>query len=279
VLHGQIPAGSSDWIFVGHSNGGIVSRYLAQTRSPGFAKSVITINSPHSGAAGFGNLAGLSNRLAPLMLAYQTIYNRRSLGFVQAAVILSDRGLFRSIMNQAGASVIGQMVPNSPFLSGLASRPEGHVRRYAIRSEVPRTWQSVRVICDIRAPEREGVPAGQRCVRDTYRTVKRVGIQSAVVGLVAIASAFVPYVNLLSPQLAYAAISSATALALMFAVDVAWQGTMTSFAASDGVVTMASQRWPGANAERVIPTADSHTGSTKSEKVRLALIPLLLQAR
>ena len=279
ALHGQILAGSSDWIFVGHSNGGIVNRYLAQTRSPGFAKSVITINSPHSGAAGFGNVAGFVNRLAPLMLAYQTIYHRRSLGFVQAAVLLSDRGLIRSIANQAHASVIGQMVSNSPFLTGLAARPEGHVRRFAIRSDVSRMWQSVRVICDMWAPVREGVPAGQRCVRDTYRTVKRVGIQSAVVGLLAIASAAVPYINALSPQLAYAAIGSATALALMFAIDVVWQGTMTSFAASDGVVTIASQRWPGANDERVIPSADSHTGSTKSEKVRRALEELLPGAR
>ena len=67
-------------------------------------------------------------------------------------------------------------------------------------------------------------------------TVKRMGIQSAVVGLLAIASAFVPYVNALSPQLAYAAIKSATALAVMFAVDVAWQGIVTSFAASDGTL-------------------------------------------
>ena len=41
----------------------------------------------------------------------------------------------------------------------------------------------------------------------------------------------------------------------------------------------ASQRWPGANDERVIPSADSHTGSTKSEKVRTALDDLLRQAR
>lgn len=123
------------------------------------------------------------------------------------------------------------------------------------------------------------MPAGQRCVRDSQRTVKRVAFQSALVGLVAIASAFVPYVNAFTPQLAYASISSATALALMFAVDVAWQGVMTSFAPSDGVVTMASQRWPGADDERVIPSADSHTGSTKSEKVRRALNGLLPGAR
>ena len=81
------------------------------------------------------------------------------------------------------------------------------------------------------------------------------------------------------PQLAYAAISSVTALALMFAVDVAWQGIVTSFAPSDGVVTMASRRWPGADDERVIPSADSHTGSTKSDMVRSALNVLLPQAR
>jgi len=223
-------------------------------------------------------------RHEPRFVALRRDDNRFGIG----SVILSDpfidplivnRGLVRSIANQAGAPVIGQMVSNSPLLSGLAVRPERHVKRFAIRSEVARAWQSVRVVCDIRTPDRQGLPAGQRCVRDTQRTVKHVVFQPALVGLVAIASAFVPYVNALSPPLAYASISPATALALMFAVDVAWQGIVTSFAASDGVVTMASRRWPGASAERVIPSADSHTGSTKSDTVMRALHVLLPQAR
>lgn len=279
ALHEQIPAGSNNWIFVGHSNGGVVSRYLTQTRAAGFAKAVITINSPHNGSALAGSTAGFVNRLVPLYAVYQTIFNRRSLGFVQAAVLLSDRGLIRSLANNAGKPVLGQMVPDSPFLGSLASRPEGGFRRFAIRSEVKRIWQSVRVLCDNQAPERAGVPAGQRCVRDTERTVKRVALQSGLTGLLAVVTAGVPFVNIVSPALAYASISSALAVTLMFAVDIAWQGLVTGYSPSDGVVTMGSQRWPNADDERVISSADSHTGSTKSDKVRRALDDLLFQAR
>jgi len=53
--------------------------------------------------------------------------------------------------------------------------------------------------------------------------------------------------------------------------------SLTDWQPSDGVVTMASQRWSGrtANQERTINNADSHVGSTKSDKVKDQLLILL----
>jgi pimeloyl-ACP methyl ester carboxylesterase len=276
TLRQQIPSGTNGWVLVGHSNGGIISRYLAQTQPSGFAKAVITINSPHRGARIVNKVAGVINDLQWLNVAAGTIYGRRSAGATSMAAIVSPNSILRKIWY--GGIVVQQMAEGSAFLGELATRQESGFRRYAIRSQVHSEWQSVRVFCDLRASTSPGVPAGRRCVEDTKRYVKRTGIKAGILILLAAASFFVPEVSFLTPTLTYHAKTFATVVTLMYAVDWAWREAFSGYSPSDGVVPMSSQLWQGANSERVITGADSHVGSTKSALVRIQLGSLLQEA-
>lgn len=261
----QIPSNTNGWVLVGHSNGGVISRYLAQTQPSGFAKAVITINSPHAGARIVNRVAGVLSNLQWLTSAASTIYSRRSLGETSMAALVSPNSVLRRIFN--GGLVVEQMAPGSGFLAQLSTRPEAAFRRYAIRSQVTAEWQSVRVACDMRTSTSPSVPQGRRCVEDTKRYVKRAGFKVGVLAILSYVASLTPYINIFSASLTYVAKTYATVLTLMYAVDWAWRDAFSSNEPSDGVVPMSSQRWPNADAERVIVGADSHVGSTKSDKV------------
>jgi pimeloyl-ACP methyl ester carboxylesterase len=276
-LRDQIPAGSTGWIFVGHSNGGIISRYLAQTRPAGFAKAVITINSPHQGAPIVTAAARALSSLEYMSSVASLIYARGSLGAANMGAIISPNSVLRRIFN--GGIVLQQMAPGSAFLTDLAARQESNVRRYAIRSQVHEQWQSVRVFCDRKASTSQGVPMGRRCVEDTKRMVKRSTWRAIASGLLSVVAVAIPVVGpFLASSLKYDGKASATLVALLYSVDIIWRDAFSGFAPSDGVVPMSSQRWVGANAERVITGADSHVGSTKSDLVRAQLAQLLVVA-
>ena len=123
-----------------------------------------------------------------------------------------------------------------------------------------------------------GVPAGRRCVEDTKRYIKRTSFKSGLLAILAVVSSSVPFINVFSSRLKYAAKSYVTVMMLMYAVDWAWRDAFSGNAPSDGVVPMTSQRWNGANDERVITAADSHVGSTKSNFLRVPLTSLLQSA-
>ena len=273
ALSEQIPSGTNDWILVGHSNGGIISRYLAQTKPAGYAKAVIAINSPHAGAPIVTGIATALSNLQWLTAAAGVIYGRRSAGAISMAALVSPNSALRRIFN--GGVVVQEMVPGSSFLTQLNARPEAHFRRFAIRSQVTAEWQSVRVVCDMRASTSPGVPAGRRCVEDTKRYIKRTSFKSGLLAILAVVSSFVPYINVFSSSLTYVAKSYVTVMMLMYAVDWAWRDAFSGNAPSDGVVPMTSQQWNGANDERVITAADSHVGSTKSNFLRVPLTSLL----
>ena len=281
ALKSQLPAGRNNFIFVGHSNGGIISRYLAQTEPAGFARSVITINSPHAGVAVLNGIEDVYSFFRPFYVAASVIVARRSLGYENMRAWTSPKSLINQIFDR-DAVILQQAAPGSQFLDALSRRSEAHFRRYALRSEVDRTWQSVRTICDLNS-DAAGVPKGRRCVKDAKRTVKRVAIQSGIFKLLSIAStlaaAVYPPLGALAPSFAYVAKTSAAHVALMFATDVLWQVIVTKLSASDGFILSSSQRWPLATQERIITSADSHVGSTKSEKTRLILDVLLTAAR
>ena len=112
-------------------------------------------------------------RHEPRFVALRRDDNRFGIG----SVILSDpfidplivnRGLVRSIANQAGAPVIGQMVPNSPLFSGwpcdlngmssvlrYAARWRGHGRAYASSAiyvhRIARACRPANAACDTRS--------------------------------------------------------------------------------------------------------------------------------
>ena len=249
---------------------------MAQTEHAGFAKAVITINSPHSGVQIVSGVGQLLNDVQWLTTAASVIFARRSEAATAVAAILSGNSVPRQIWNNGG-TIAQEASPGSTFLANLASRPEGHFRRFAIRSQVSDDWHSVRVFCDKGLSTTPGVPKGRRCVEDQRRLVKRLFFVSGAFKLLAWVSSFVPYLNLLSPSLAYTARANFVVVGIMYAVEWAWRAAFDGNTASDGVLSMTSQMWSGggAQSERVIYNADSHVGSTKSGLVTTQLRSLL----
>jgi pimeloyl-ACP methyl ester carboxylesterase len=276
-LRSQIPSNTTNWVLVGHSNGGIISRYLSQTQGAGFARAVITVNSPHQGAPVFsGRVGAFLSRVQFMTAAAQTIFARRSAGATSMGILVSPKSFLRAVWNGDG-TLVSQIATGSAFQANLATRPEAFFRRYAIRSQVSTDWVSMRVYCDGHPATSPGVPDGRRCVEDAKRTVKRHSVRGGIFGLLSIVASRVSYLNILSGSLRYTAVADAALVSVMYAIEWAYKDLFTDNLPSDGVVPMTSQRWSGlgANAERVIQNADSHVGSTKSELVKVQLDDLL----
>lgn len=273
ALRAQIPAGTDQWVLVGHSNGGIISRYLAQTEAPGFAKAVITINSPHQGAPIFsGRIGQFLSKLAWVHTAAGVIFARRSAGVNSAAILMSPRSVLQAIRNNGG-SLVDQISIGSTFQANLSARNENSFRRFAVRSQIFSEWAGVRVYCDAKVSTAPGVPRGRRCVADTKKEVSRRRWSAGIFGVLSIVAA-------LTPGLFYSAATDAAFVSINYAIDAAYREIFTDWQPSDGVVTMSSQRWSGggANEERTIYNADSHVGSTKSVMVKDQLADLLRNA-
>lgn len=278
-LREQLPAGTPDWVFVGHSNGGIISRYLAQTSTPNTARAVITVNSPHAGADLPAATESFLNGTSFIFGVGQAIWNARSLGAASAGALFSNVSVVRQLL-RGDAVVLHQMQPGSPFLNGLNQAPEPGYRKYAVRSRVSDDWMSVRVLCDARAPSSPGVPAGRACVKSTKRTVDRLVYTGGLFRLLAHVLYSIPAVgqalgNLVAPGLNYASRANFALTGMMYAIEWKWKESFCANQPCDGVVRMNSQVYPGADAERVINNADSHVGSTKSLTVEQRLMELV----
>jgi hypothetical protein len=87
-----LPIANNGWVFVGHSNGGVISRYAAQTyRSPQqLARAVITINSPHFGA----------QAMAPVSAASAAIQNSAFL----TRLLFRQGGIFTEVFGAMASS-------------------------------------------------------------------------------------------------------------------------------------------------------------------------------
>jgi pimeloyl-ACP methyl ester carboxylesterase len=261
------------WVFIGHSNGGVVSRYSAQTyRTPQqLARAVITLNSPHSGAQAMATgvitaaalrtfYNGLFRVGGPLTTVFGSIGSRKT----PLDLVLEPGSLPR------------QMSPGSPFLGGLNTRSESHFRRYAIRSEIKKEWVTARVYCDVmHAPTSEGVPGGRRCVRDVKRTITRLKWRAAFTGLLSIGAAISGIGAASAPSLMYASIFDAGVVSAAYVADWWWKSVWGY--PSDGIVPMSSQNWATVSSQNtvLIGDADSHVGSTRSDKVRTELTRFL----
>jgi pimeloyl-ACP methyl ester carboxylesterase len=274
-LRNQIPAGTAGWILVGHSNGGVISRYLAQTSAPGFAKAVITINSPHAGADLPARTASFLQGTSFIYTVGQAIWASRGMGWRNLAPLYSNVSVVGQLL-RGDAVVLQQMQPGSQFLSDLNGRSEAAFRKYAIRSQVDDQWMSVRVYCDTKAASSPGVPAGRACVKDAKRMVERAAFNAGFFRVLSIIVQSIPLAGpIVSSGLQYASRAFLTLTGLMYAVDWKWREAFCDNQACDGVVRMNSQLYPSADAERVIPSADSHVGSTKSMRVQQSLRGLM----
>ncbi|HEX8393236.1 MAG TPA: hypothetical protein VF665_12900 [Longimicrobium sp.] len=234
-LRDSIRPGMHDIILIGHSNGGLVTRSLAQwaqVNQPGLVRGVITLDSPNQGAIVAKNLA-VANRL---------------LGPGAAAL-----GLGLRLMDEHPFYV--DDVPNSAFLQSLNSFSENFVN-VGIRTQTPKRWVAWRILatgeCLPRTPcELAVVKRTQKRYDDMRHTAKvwyrpwhsiPAGIEQRAM------NAF-----------------DRTWNALTAPDDIP----------GDGFIHTPGQYYPGARRNRLIENGDSHTGTTKSEHVFDALTDAL----
>lgn len=253
-LTGQISATNrTGFVLVGHSQGGLISRYTAQ-QQPGLVNGVVTIGTPHrgapiAGAPGTATMVGLTG------LAAAATYGCASYGgfLCSRAVLVTSFVLpFAKIIYDDNTSAVREdLRPNSFFQAGLNSTYEAFPR-VGIQSYSKKLWVEWRL-----AGDGSGGPAKGR---EMYRKANGLFISNT-------ACATVGWL--------IGAGSTATKCAIraggMLAVTGLWNYTTARLGKTDGIVPGNSQVYPNALQNYDIRNGDSHVGETKSDKTRREL--------
>lgn len=251
--------GRGSLLLVGHSQGGLISRYVAQ-HNPELVNGVVTLGSPHRGAP-------IVKTARPVVAAVLSI---------PGAAVYNGCGSPRGLRCSAGAFLIGSAVglskygadasnpafidlkPGSDFQQQLNAAYEPFPRA-GIQSHASRIFVEWRIGFDAMASA--GPDHGRKGVKVAYATTAATTV-CAVVGW------FVGRGD--------KAVICAGATAGMISFDLLWNGLVSGFGKSDGIVPGSSQVYP--NALRNYPMKDgapSHTGETRSRETQRALQVIL----
>lgn len=273
VLNGSMLAtGAANFLMIGHSNGGLISRRVGQNGS-GAAGSlvtgVVTIGSPHQGVPLAHNSRQIVNEQLTSHLRRVIDRIGGSCGRQEFAWICEKLkevllGLIPKVTDfafDAAVPMTRDVRPGSAFLADLNTEPEGF-RRYSIEVHSG-GWKFMRMfgdfICD----------PGQNCDGQSLANASK----SAYAGVKACGGWFGRLINRGIADKCHS-------------VRLAMRGlnhrynslTMGRDRDSDGLVPSASQRYPGVLEEnrRVYLNARvSHVGELKSETVRNYLFDLM----
>ncbi len=280
-------AGGLGYILIGHSQGGLISRYAAQyfqTQNPNASpvKGVVTMDTPNQGAdiaatggptilVGFEFFAqylwGVTGCSTPddngvCFLAWTAL---------NAAPPLAD-GFYSSLPDMQ------DMLPGSTFLTTVNGYKEDFVQA-GIIGNTPQRWNEARILWDtispfiyppiICEPDEPESPCGERAfaliVEETYDTVETALLATIIEQI------FDPCDDL-SAQIEY----YTEILIGMDAIDAFWNLIVSGGSASDAIVQSSSQNYPSATAVQYpINGADSHLRSTRSPYDRTALDQVL----
>ena len=248
--------GRGSLLLIGHSQGGLISRYVAQ-HNPGLVNGVVTLGSPHHGA--------------PILNTGRTVV--ASVLTIPATIVYHGCGAPRGLRCSAGAFLIGSstevakwgwneatpafidLKPGSQFQQQLNQANE-QFPRAGIQSYPSRIFLEWRLGFDLSGPDN-----GRKGVATAYFTTGAL-TAGAVVGW---------FVGRSDKAATYAA-----AAASVVAFDLLFNGMVAGFGKSDGIVPGSSQQYP--NAMRNFPMRDgapSHAGETQSRETRKALRVIL----
>jgi pimeloyl-ACP methyl ester carboxylesterase len=258
------------YVIVGHSNGGIVGRKVAQLWGASRVSGIITLNSPHGGASittwnrqlAFGTTFAQTSDAAFNTISFiigspviGTIGGQIS-GAVGPAALFGAAGLGTKLL-QDRQDVFAEMKPGIYAASGMnipGAEPY-QPARYAFYSETPRKWLSVRLACDF-LPGKEG----ETCVKNMKRA-SRFAFITAFVGTVAGIAGF-------APGFAIAAYAGGW-LAKMVALDLVFKWMVDGNTSGDGIVSSYSQRSMPATIQTTrIPGDPSHLRATTSRAAK-----------
>jgi hypothetical protein len=235
-LRPLINADMHDIVMIGHSNGGLVVRSLAQwaqVNQPGLVKGVITLDSPNQGA----------------VVARNVRIVHEALGSGAAAL-----GLGLSLMEFHPFFI--DDIPGSSFLQNLNATQEAFIN-VGIRTHTPKRWVAWRVIktgdC---LPRHECELAVVRRIQRRYDDMRHTS-----------KFWYRPWHSIPAGEEAR--------LMNGFDATWNWL-TAPGDLTSDGFIPGPAQHYPGARFNRVIPDGDSHTGTTTSELVHEAVKEALI---
>lgn len=251
----------SGFVFIGHSQGGLVSRYTAQ-RYAGqgrahMVEGVVSLGTPHQGALlarnlkqggvdGMYHLLGAAGRCGTVFLdagCHITSY-------VTQRVL---DGWISGMLN-AYAPATMDLQPNSPSVSHLNSQYEGFAR-YGIQHYPKKRWMPMRLMGDM--GDHVNGPDWVRYTEWAYQGLRVCNYASIFFGQFWLTQA------------------CGTAHRTMDSADRWWDRMTAPGMKSDGIVHGPSQVYPGALEQLPIDGGESHVGETKSTRTRDRLDYLL----
>lgn len=246
-------------LLIGHSQGGLISRYVAQ-RNPDLVSGVVTLGTPHRGA----QIVNTSRVvLGPVMtipgiLVYGGCSSPRGPRCAAGAALVGGVPILATFGIDAASPAFIDLKPGSNFQQQLNSAVEPFPRA-GIISQPSRLFVEWRLIFEY--PPSAAPDNGRKGVTFAKWST---GFMTAcgVIGW------FIGRGD--------AAANCARGAAGMIAADLLWNGLVAGFGKSDGVVPASSQRYP--NTDRQFTMRDnppSHTGESDSRETEEAMRVLL----
>jgi pimeloyl-ACP methyl ester carboxylesterase len=250
------------FILIGHSNGGLVSRRFAQLgqNTPGLIRGVITISTPNQGT----QISTVPIRAAQLLFAGIGSFG---CGYVShtACYLLGPGvagqigGILAGMALNSNYPVVYDIQPNSPFLGGMNTSYEGFTRA-GVQDYSWDKWTFFRIIGDFGGAAGGGRPAVKRADKTYHRA-----IDCAIIGGL---TGFFWH-----PSWRVAAGCAAVAASLK-GVDLLYKRITVPGESGDAVVPGHSQLYPnlGSQFQFAVHDADSHVGVLKSTSISLPVI-------
>lgn len=252
------------YVFIGHSNGGLVSRLTAQRMGGSGVAGVVTVSSPQDGAplASVGRealaaalaLPFLSNNFACNLISHLVCTVAQHLG--DAAAVDGLLGILGPIIVHSSSPVTDETTVHNAFHANLNGGYEPFPRAAVINQSWDK-WTEWRLYGDSHCAlytECDGRHVVARADRTYHRYLK-----CAVAG--GIFSFFIPGAG------AVAAVCGSSA-ARMKGYDLIYKRLSVGHDSGDGIVPLGSQRYPNLDTggQFYVPDSDSHLGVTSSTR-------------
>lgn len=266
-------ATGSNYILLGHSAGGLVSRVAAQhfqnlnpPINPAPVSGVITLDTPHQGAPIAGLPVGFVNNLVTgdATLLYDAFGCTSPSNFICLVASL----YFSAATDLVEIGSLPDLVPGSPFLTNLNSQTENFLRA-AVVGNTPRRFISTRVV--------NTFIFGNVCnPEDTCGERNWALFTEVLYDVIFSAWLFAEFDCILcdDPTFCSVADNLLNAWVTMDIVDFDYNFmTAPDFThGQDGIVPSPSQNYPSTTAiQYPVSDADSHSAATHSDKSRHAL--------
>lgn len=251
------------YVLIGHSNGGLINRYMAQQVSdPALIRGVVTVSSPHAGVY----LANTTERVLVGVLAIP--FSGYFMGCDVANAFVCTHGTnvagqvalaLAPVLASAAFPVLQEMGTNAPFHNTINARGDATYRVAGVQNRVWDRWTMWRLLADYqRCPD--GYVACDDYSRNYVNAVDKnyhhfinCAIVSGILGIV-------------WPGSRRAAAACAKNAAWLKVADEGYKRLTVGNGHGDAVVPEFSQLYPGApaNLQYLVDDSDSHLGETRS---------------